>query len=59
MAPLLYHAPFMEHDGFVAEAAGGKTAADIDGCLVLHDFIEAGINLVFRHGVERGGRLIQ
>ena len=49
----------VEHQNFVAEAAGGQPVADIDGSPSAGDLVELPIDLVFRHRVERGGRLVE
>ncbi len=59
MASLLHQTPLMKNQNFVTEAAGGKTVADVDCRLVLHNLTQTRINLILRQRVERSSRLVE
>ena len=48
-----------KHGNLVAEAAGGQPVADVNGGLILHDFVKLRINLILRHRIKGSGGLIQ
>ena len=49
----------IEYRDLIAEAARGKTVADINGSFVTNDLVELGIDLCLGDGVEGGGGFIE
>lgn len=59
MAALLHNLTAVKHGDLIAEPAGGKPVADINGGFVPDDLIKVGVNLRFRHRVKGGGGFVK
>lgn len=53
MRAVLDDLPLVEHQNFVAEAAGGQPVTDLDKGASAGDMTEAAVHLVLRHRIRR------
>ena len=53
------HMTAVEHRNLVRKLHRGQAVRDQDRALVGNHIVELSINLVLRHGIERGGRLVE
>ncbi len=59
MRSALNDLPVIENKDFVAEAAGRKPVADIDGCTVIYDLIELCIDFSLCNRIKGSRRLVK